>query len=79
MIIPFCFTAFLSKNKALKKHDMKPFFLQITVGMEKVGSWLLIANHYGEKKSSYSVHSIGPGNWMLQLLKDWKVSMGIDK
>lgn len=49
MIIPFCFTAFLSKNKALKKHDMKPFFLQITVGMEKVGSWLLIANHYGEK------------------------------
>lgn len=60
---------------------MKPFFLQIAVGIEKVDSCLLTANHYENKKSSYSVHPIGPGKlcWMLQLLKDWKVSMGIDK
>lgn len=45
MIIPFCFTTFLTENKALKKHNMKPLFLQIVVGMDKANSWLLAANH----------------------------------
>lgn len=60
---------------------MEPFFLQIAVGIKKVDSWQLPTNHYENKKSSYSVHPIGSGKlcWMLQLLKDWKVSMGIDK
>lgn len=81
MVIPFCSTTFLTENKALKKHNMKLFFLQRAVGMEKIDSWLLTANHYEKKDSSYSVHPIGPGKLccMLQLLEDWKVSMGIDK
>lgn len=80
MITPFCFTVFLTEE-ALKKHNMYPFVLQRAVGMEKVDSWLLTAKHYENKNSSYSVHSIGPGKLccMMQLLKDWKVSMGIDK
>lgn len=60
---------------------MKHFVLQRAAGTEKVDSWLLTANHYENKKSSCPVHPIGPGKLccMMQLLKDWKVSMGIGK
>lgn len=50
MTLPFCFTTFLTENKALKKHNMKSLFLRIVVGMDKANSWLLAANHQWKQK-----------------------------
>lgn len=63
----------LSENKVLENHSVKSYFLQIAVGMGKVGSWLMTANHrWKQELKSHSVHSTGCGKfcWVQLLLKE---------